>query len=59
MNLKFDWKIPVDVPPDQLWQYIADTNRINQYAGLPEFAFRYTPEPDGGSRMVGETRQNR
>lgn len=56
MNLKFVWKIPVDAPPDKLWRYIADTNRINQYAGLPEFTFRYIPEPDGGSHMVGETR---
>jgi class 3 adenylate cyclase len=56
MNLKFDWKIPVNAAPDRLWHYVADTNRINQYAGLPEFTFRYTPEADGGSRQTGETR---
>jgi class 3 adenylate cyclase len=56
MNLKFVWKIPIDAPPDKLWRYIADTNRLNQYAGLPEFTFRYVPEPDGGSHQVGETR---
>lgn len=56
MNLNFVWKIPVDAPPGKLWRYIADTNRINQYAGLPEFTFRYIPEADGGSRQVGETR---
>ncbi|MBI2150404.1 MAG: SRPBCC family protein [Acidobacteria bacterium] len=56
MNLKFVWKIPVDAPPEKLWRYIADTNRLNQYAGLPEFTFRYIPESDGGSRQVGETR---
>ena len=56
MNLNFVWKIPIEAPPDKLWRYIADTNRINQYAGLPEFTFRYIPEPDGGSRQVGETR---
>jgi adenylate cyclase len=54
--MKFVWKIPVDATPDKLWRYIADTNRINQYAGLPEFTFRYIPEADGGSRQVGETR---
>lgn len=42
--------------PDRLWRYIADTNRINQYAGLPEFTFQYVPEADGGSRQIGETR---
>ena len=54
--MKFAWKIPIDAPPDKLWRYIADTNRINQYAGLPEFTFRYLPEEDGGSRQIGETR---
>jgi adenylate cyclase len=56
MNLKFEWKIAVEAPPDRLWRYIADTNRINQYAGLPEFTFKYVPEDDGGSHQVGETR---
>src|SRR5215475_4307506 len=56
MNLKFDWKIFINAPPDQAWRYIADTNRINQYAGLPEFTFHYLPEKDGGSHQVGETR---
>jgi len=56
MKLKFEWKFPVSAPPDRLWRYIADTNRINQYAGLPEFKFQYVPEDDGGSRQIGETR---
>jgi class 3 adenylate cyclase len=54
-GVKFVWKIPIQAPPDQLWRYIADTNRLNQYAGLPEFTFQYIPETDGGSRQVGET----
>ncbi len=56
MNIRFVWKIPIKAPPDRVWRYIADTNRVNQYAGLPEFTFKYIPEPDGGSRQVGETR---
>ena len=56
MSLKFVWKIPIEATPDTLWRYISATNRINQYAGLPEFTFRFVPEPDGGSRQVGETR---
>jgi len=56
MRVKFVWKIPIDASPDRLWRYIADTNRLNQYAGLPEFTFRYVPEPDGGSHQIGETR---
>jgi adenylate cyclase len=56
MNLTFDWKIPLQAPPDRLWRYIADTNRLNQYAGLPQSVFKYVPEADGGSHQVGETR---
>jgi hypothetical protein len=56
MNLKFEWKFPVSATPNQLWRYIADTNRINQYAGLPEFTFEYLPSEDGGSHQIGETR---
>jgi len=56
MAVRFVWKIPIQAPPERLWRYIADTNRVNQYAGLPEFTFRYVPDADGGSRQVGETR---
>ncbi len=56
MKPRFVWKLSLEATPDQLWHYVADTNRINQYAGLPEFTFRYIPEPDGGSRQIGETR---
>ena len=56
MSIRFVWKIPIKAPPDQVWRYVADTNRVNQYAGLPEFTFRYVPEEDGGSHQIGETR---
>jgi len=56
MKARFVWKIALTATPDRLWRYVSDTNRINQYAGLPEFTFRYVPEPDGGSRQIGETR---
>ena len=56
MKVRFVWKTTLEAAPDAIWRYVADTNRINQYAGLPEFTFRYVPEPDGGSRQIGETR---
>jgi hypothetical protein len=56
MHLTLVWTIPIDAPSSTVWRYIADTNRLNQYAGLPEFTFQYIPEQDGGSRQVGETR---
>jgi adenylate cyclase len=56
MKIRFTWKLTLEAAPDRLWRYVADTNRLNQYAGLPEFTFHYVPEPDGGSRQIGETR---
>ena len=56
MSIRFVWKIPLKAAPEQLWRYISDTNRVNQYAGLPEFTFRFVAEPDGGSHQIGETR---
>ena len=56
MKVRFVWKMALEATPDAIWRYVADTNRINQYAGLPEFTFHYVPEPDGGSRQIGETR---
>jgi hypothetical protein len=56
MQLKFKWEIQLDVAPDQLWQYVADTNSLNKAAGLSEWKLRYVSDPDGGSRRLGETR---
>ena len=56
MRLKFKWEIQLDVKPDQLWPYVADTNSLNKAAGLSEWKLRYVSDPDGGSRQVGETR---
>jgi len=56
MKARFLWRLSLNATPEKLWRYISDTNRINQYAGLPEFTFRYVPESDGGSRQIGETR---
>jgi hypothetical protein len=56
MKLRFQWKFSLDVEPERLWQYIADTGSLNEAAGLPEWKLQYIPEDDGGSRQVGEAR---
>jgi class 3 adenylate cyclase len=55
MRLNFKWELQLGVTPRQLWQYVADTNSLNQAAGLSEWKLGYIPDPDGGSRRVGET----
>ena len=56
MLQKFTWKLHLEVEPDRLWRYIADTSRLNQAAGLPEWKLDYVPEEDGGSHQVGQLR---
>jgi hypothetical protein len=53
MLQKFTWKLHLEVEPDRLWRYIADTGRLNQAAGLPEWKLDYVPDEDGGSHQVG------
>ena len=56
MELRFQWTFRLDVEPDRLWQYIADTGSLNEAAGLPEWKLQYIPENDGGSRQTAEMR---
>ena len=32
---RYDWRWRLDASPDELWPYVADTNRFNRDAGLP------------------------
>ena len=45
MQLKFKWEIQLDVKPDLLWPYVADTNSLNKAAGLREWKLRYVSDP--------------
>ena len=56
MLQKFTWKLHLEVEPARLWRYIADTGRLNQAAGLPEWKLDYVPDEDGGSHQVGQLR---
>jgi class 3 adenylate cyclase len=40
-----------DVPREALWRYVADTDWVNEHAGLPRISVRFEPNADGaGSR---------
>lgn len=41
------WTWTFDLPPDQLWQVLADTNRFNEALGLPPYTLDETPQPNG------------
>ena len=41
------WTWTFDLPPDQLWPVLADTNRFNEAMGLPPYTLEETPQPNG------------
>ena len=40
------WTWTFDLPPDQIWPVLADTNRFNEALGLPPYALEETPQPN-------------
>ncbi|KAA1249192.1 hypothetical protein F0Q45_16490 [Mycobacterium simiae] len=47
------WTWTFDLPPDQLWPVLADTNRFNEAVGLPPYTLEETPQADGTVRRRG------
>ena len=41
------WTWTFDLPPDQIWPVLADTNRFNEALGLPPYRLEETPQPNG------------
>ena len=41
------WTWTFDLPPDQIWPLLADTNRFNEALGLPPYTLEETPQPNG------------
>ena len=42
-----NWTWTFDLPPDELWPVLADTNRFNEAMGLPPYVLEETPQPNG------------
>ncbi|MCA0303109.1 MAG: DUF5939 domain-containing protein [Proteobacteria bacterium] len=47
------WTWTFDLPPEQLWPVLADTNRFNEAMGLPAYALEETPRADGTVQRRG------
>jgi class 3 adenylate cyclase len=41
------WTWTFDLPPDELWPVLADTNRFNEAMGLPTYVLEETPQANG------------
>lgn len=50
LERRWTWEFPV--ARERLWVYLADTDWVNEHAGLPKIAARYEALPDGGTRRL-------
>ena len=44
--IKLSTTVTLDVPPKDLWEFLADTDRLNRSIGLPSIFFTPLPDPD-------------
>jgi class 3 adenylate cyclase len=57
MSLRAQWTWELDAPRERLWRFLADTDWVNEHAGLPRIEARYEPQPGGGSRRYASLKQ--
>ncbi|MCA9657860.1 MAG: adenylate/guanylate cyclase domain-containing protein [Myxococcales bacterium] len=50
----FRWEHTIPVPREELWEFVADTDRINRIAGLFPVRYTYKPRASGGSDIHAE-----
>ncbi len=53
--IQYRWRWQLQSTPAELWPYVADTQRFNRAAKLPNIAYTEVPLPTGGSRRFGRT----
>ncbi|MBV8332790.1 MAG: hypothetical protein JO192_08665 [Candidatus Eremiobacteraeota bacterium] len=53
MTFAAHWTWEFDAPRERLWEYLADTDWVNEHAGLPRIVARFEPLPHGGTRKFG------
>jgi adenylate cyclase len=51
--IRFESEAEYRLSPDQLWTFIADTQRLNRSIGLPNASFTFEPRAEGGSLVTG------
>ncbi|HEY1975578.1 MAG TPA: adenylate/guanylate cyclase domain-containing protein [Candidatus Baltobacteraceae bacterium] len=57
MSYAARWTWEFDAPRERLWEYLADTDWVNEHAGLPRIVPRFEPLPEGGTRKFGAFRR--
>ncbi len=54
--LRYDFVFDLEAPPEQLWPYISNTNRLNRAVGIPAAQFHAQVDAERGVHQFGEIR---
>ena len=57
--IHFEAQARFGLSPEELWPFVADTQRLNRSIGLPNAEFDYSAREEGGSFVTGVYRQLR
>lgn len=49
----YRWEWLLAAPPELVWPFVSDTQRVNRAIGLAPWTFREIPDPRGGSQRKG------
>ena len=55
-ELRGEWRLTLNHPPNLVWPILSDTVRFNEMSGLPRYELSETAEPDGSVRRVARAR---
>src|SRR5690242_9581904 len=51
--MRFTRTMRIAAPREQVWELLADTERLNREVGLPPIRYEFLPRPIGGTEMFG------
>ncbi|RMG16994.1 MAG: adenylate/guanylate cyclase domain-containing protein [Deltaproteobacteria bacterium] len=51
------FELRTEVPAARLWPLLSDTDLTNRLLGRPAVEYRYEPQPDGTTRVIGSYRE--
>ena len=57
MSLRATWTWELGAAREPLWEYLADTDWVNEHAGLPRISVRFEPQAAGLPRRVASFRR--
>jgi adenylate cyclase len=51
--MQFTYSLRFSAPREQVWELLADNDRMNREIGMPSVRYEFVPRPEGGSDLLG------